>query len=197
MRMLGGRTLGRGGVLWGEVVLVDPVGEWFGEESVVAAGVVEVVGGVDEGGGAWGVSVGPVGPGVEGVEAVLDVEEPVVVAVELSGELSVDGEVLLEPVAFVAELVSLVEQWLGAPGDLAKSGRGGGDVVGAVGDGVSCGATVESSGGGEFSFGLTLPLLGVVEIAGELSDGVVVRYAVWFEVDSQHDDEISRQDREQ
>ena len=42
--------------LWCEVVLVDPGGEWFGEECVVAAGVVEVVGGVDEGGGAWGVS---------------------------------------------------------------------------------------------------------------------------------------------
>ncbi len=42
---------------------------------------------------------------------------------------------------------------------------------------------MESSGGGEFSFGLTLPLLGVVEIAGELCDGVVVRYPVWFEVD--------------
>ena len=36
---------------WGEVVLVDPRGEGFGEGSVVAAGVVEVVGGVDEGGG--------------------------------------------------------------------------------------------------------------------------------------------------
>ena len=44
---------------------MDPVGEGVGEECVVAAGVVEVVGGVDECGGAWGVSVGPFGPGVE------------------------------------------------------------------------------------------------------------------------------------
>jgi hypothetical protein len=47
--------------------LVDPVGEWFSEESVVAAGVVEVGGGVDERRGAGGMSVGPVGPGVERV----------------------------------------------------------------------------------------------------------------------------------
>ena len=54
---------------WGEVVLVDPGGEKFGEGSMVAAGVVEVLGGVDEGGGWWGVPGGPGVPGVEGVEA--------------------------------------------------------------------------------------------------------------------------------
>ena len=67
-----------------EVVLADPGGEGFGEECVVSAGVVEVVGGVDECGGAWGVSIGPVVPGVEGVESVLTLEEPVVVAVEVA-----------------------------------------------------------------------------------------------------------------
>ncbi len=103
----------------------------------MAAGVVEMVGGVGERGGAGGMSVGPVGPGVEGVDAALGVEEPVVVAVETAGELSVDGEVLSEPIALGAEFVSLVEQRLGAPGDLAKRGRGGGDLVGAVVDGVS------------------------------------------------------------
>ncbi len=144
MRMLDGRTLGRGGVLWGEVMLVDPVGEWFGEECVVAAGVVEVVGGVDERGGAWGVSVGPVVPGVEGVEAVLGVVEPVVVAVELSGELSVDGEVVSESVALGAEFVSLVEEGLGAAGDLFECSLGGGDVHGGIGEGVSRCAAVEA-----------------------------------------------------
>ena len=163
-------------------MLVDPGVEGYGEEGVVAAGVVEVVAGVDELGGAGGVSVGPVGPGVEGVELLLGVEEPVVVAVELSGELSVDGEVLLEPIAFGAELVSLVEQRLGAPGDLAERCLRCGDVVGAVGDGVSCGAAVESSGVGEFSFGLTVSLLGVVEVGRDAGDGVVVGCAVWFEV---------------
>lgn len=103
--------------LRGEVVFLHPGGEGFGEECVVAAGVVEVVGGVDECGRAWGVSVGPVGPGVEGVEAVLILEEPVVVAVELSGELLVGGEVVLESVAFGAELVALFEEWLAAAGD--------------------------------------------------------------------------------
>jgi hypothetical protein len=131
--------------LRGEVVFLHPGGEWFGEQAVVAAGVVEVVGGVDECGGAWGVSVGPVGPGVEGVESMLILEEPVVVAVELSGELLVRGEVVLESVAFGAEFGSLVEEWLGAAGDLVECGVGGGDVVGGIGDGVSCGSAVESS----------------------------------------------------
>lgn len=36
---------------WDEIMVVDPCGEWFGEGSVVAAGVVEVAGGVDESGG--------------------------------------------------------------------------------------------------------------------------------------------------
>ncbi len=77
---------------------MDPFGEWFGEECVVAAGVVEVLGGVDEGSGAWRVSVGPFGPGVDGRDAVLGVEEPVVVAVEAAGELSVGGDVVLDSV---------------------------------------------------------------------------------------------------
>ena len=52
---------------WCQALRADPVflhpgGEGLGEECVVATGVVEVVGGVDEGGGAWGVAVGPVGP---------------------------------------------------------------------------------------------------------------------------------------
>ena len=128
-----------------EVVFLQPGGEGFGEECVVAAGVVEVVGGVDEGGGSGVVSVGPFGPGVEGVEAVLILEEPVVVVVELSGELLVGGEVVLESVAFGAELASLVEEWLGASGDLVECGVGGRDVVGGIGDCVSRGSAVESS----------------------------------------------------
>lgn len=38
-----------GGPRWGEVVLVDPGGQWSGEVGVVAAGAFELVGGVDEG----------------------------------------------------------------------------------------------------------------------------------------------------
>ena len=126
-------------------MLVDPGLERLGEDRVVLAGVVEVVGGVDELGGAWGVSVGPVGPGVEGVEAVLGVEGTVVVAVELSGELPVGGEVVLESVAFAAELVALVEEGLGAAGDLVECGVGGGDVVGGIGDVLAGGSAVEAS----------------------------------------------------
>jgi hypothetical protein len=40
--------LGCGGPTWGEVVLVDPCGQWSGEAGVVAAGAFELVGGVDE-----------------------------------------------------------------------------------------------------------------------------------------------------
>ena len=127
--------------LWGEVVLIDPGHQRLGEECVVAAGVVEVVGGVDEGGGTWGVSVGPVGPGVEGVESLLSLVEPVVVAVELS----VDFEVVLEPIALGAELLSLVEEGLGAAGDFVKCGLRDGYVVRVLGGGVSCGSAVEAS----------------------------------------------------
>jgi hypothetical protein len=65
--------------------------------SLVTAGVVEVVGCVDEGGGWWGVSGGPGVPGVEGVEVLFGGGEPVGVAVEAAGELLVDLEVLLQP----------------------------------------------------------------------------------------------------
>ena len=177
-----GRLHGWGRSSWCEVVLVDPGREWFGEEFVVAAGVVEVVGGVDEGGGTGGMSLGPLVPGVEGVEALLGVVESVVVAVEAPGELAVDGEMLLESAAFGAELVSLVEEWSGAAGDFVERGLRGGDVVGGVGDGVSCGAAVEPSGGGECLFGLTVSSLRVVEVGSAAGDGVVVGCAVWVEV---------------
>ena len=133
--------LGRGRLSWREVVLVDPGGEWFGEHGLVTTGVAEVVCGVDELGGAWGVSVGPVSPGVEGVEAVLCLEGSGVVVVELS----VVDEVVLEAFAFGVQFVALIEEGLGAVGDLFECGRRGGDVVGGFCDGVSCGAAVESS----------------------------------------------------
>jgi hypothetical protein len=41
----------RSWLTWGEVVLVEPACQWLGEASVVAAGVLELAGGVDEGGG--------------------------------------------------------------------------------------------------------------------------------------------------
>jgi hypothetical protein len=34
--------------MWGEVVLVEPGGQWSCEAGVVAAGAFELVGGVDE-----------------------------------------------------------------------------------------------------------------------------------------------------
>ena len=40
-----------GWALWGEVVLFDPGCQWLGEVGVVAAGVLELAGGVDECGG--------------------------------------------------------------------------------------------------------------------------------------------------
>jgi hypothetical protein len=139
--------------------LVDPGGEWFGEGSVVAVGVVEVLGGVDEGGWWWGVSGGPGVPGVEGVEALFGCGESVGVAVEAAGELLVDLEVLLQPVLFLTELVALVEEGLGSAGEFVERGAGGGDVLGCFVECVAGGAAVESSGVGEFSFGVASALL--------------------------------------
>ena len=60
-----------------------------GEEGVVAAGVLEVAGGVDERGGRGVCADGPVVPGVEGVELLVGGAESVVVAVEAAAELLV------------------------------------------------------------------------------------------------------------
>jgi hypothetical protein len=45
------RSLKRGWLSWCEVVLVDPARQRLGEEFVWSAGVLELVGGVDERGG--------------------------------------------------------------------------------------------------------------------------------------------------
>lgn len=164
-----------------DVVIVDPGGEWPGEECVLAAGVVEVVGGVDECGGVRGVAVGPVGPGVEGVEPVLCRWESVVVVVVAAGELSVDREVVLESVAFGAELGALIEEWLPATGELVERYLGGRDGTGAVGDGAVGRASVESAALGEVAFGLAVPDLCRVEVVGDTGDGAIVWGAVWFE----------------
>ncbi len=161
---------------------MDPGGEGFGEGSVVAAGVVEVVGGVDEGGGWCRVSGRPGVPDVEGVELLFGVGEPILVSAEAARELLVDLAVLLQPVLFLTELVALVEQWLDAAGEFVKRGTGSGDTIGGLGHRVAGGAAVETAGGGEFSFGIASALLGVAEVAGGAADGVVVRGAVWFEV---------------
>ena len=76
----------------------------------------------------------------------------------------------------------MVEEGLGAAGEFVECGAGGGDVVGGFGDGVSCGAAVEASGVGEVAFGLSVSLFGVVEVAGDGGDGVVVGCAAVFEV---------------
>ena len=118
--------------------MVDPGGEWFGEGSVVVAGVVEVVGCVDEGGWWWGVPGSPGVPGVECVDALFGDCESVGVAVEAAGELPVDLAVLLQPVLFLTELIAFVEQWLGAAGEFVDGGAGGGNIVGGFGEGVAC-----------------------------------------------------------
>lgn len=123
---------------WGEVVLVDPGGEGFGEGSVVAAGVVEVLGGVDEGGGWWGVPGRPGVPGVESVEALFDDRDSVGVAVEAAGESLVDLAVLLQPVLFLTELLALVEEGLGAAGAFVERSAGGGNIVDGFGERVAC-----------------------------------------------------------
>jgi hypothetical protein len=51
-----GRRVPRGTSWRGDLVFVDPGGEGFGEDCEVAAGVAEVVGGVDECGGEPGPS---------------------------------------------------------------------------------------------------------------------------------------------
>lgn len=177
-----GRLHSWGWSLRGEVVLVDPCREWFGEGSVVTAGVVEVVGGVDECGRWCGVPGGPGVPVVESVESLLRGGEAVLIAVEAASELPVDLEVLIEPATVGAELVALVEERPGAAGEFVERGASGGDVVGGLGEGVAGGPTVEASGGGEFSFGVASALFVTVQICGGASDGVVVGGAAWFEV---------------
>lgn len=93
-RVVDGRLYGRRSP-WDETMLVHPCGEWIGEGSVVAAGSVEVVRGVDESGRWWRLAGGPGVPGVEGVESLLCGSESGLVAVEAAGELPVDSELLL------------------------------------------------------------------------------------------------------
>jgi hypothetical protein len=83
-------------------VFVDPVGEGFGEECVLSACPVELAGGVDQRGGSEGVSVGPVGPVVEGVESVPSVDEPLVVVADAPDERTTDLEVIAEALEFDA-----------------------------------------------------------------------------------------------
>ena len=120
------RALGR------EVVFLNPGGERFGEKCEVAAGAVEVTGGVDECGRARGVAIRPVRPGAEGAEPVLGCQELAVAAAEAVNEVAVLAEVLLEAVAFVTELGALIEEWLGAVGEFVEGMLGGTDNV-AVG----------------------------------------------------------------
>lgn len=141
--------------------MVDPGGKGFGEDSVMAAGVVEALGGVDECGGWWGVPGGPGVPGVDGVEPLLGGGESVGVAVEAAGELLVDLAVLLQLVLFLTELVASVEEWLGAAGELVERGAGGGDIIGGLDEGAARGPAVEASRGGELPFGVALALLSV------------------------------------
>ena len=89
------------GLSWGEVVLVDPGCQWSGEAGMVAAGVLELAGGVDESSGRGVLADGPLLPGVEGVELLVGGAESVVVAVEASAELLVAS-------VFASELVSFV-----------------------------------------------------------------------------------------
>lgn len=58
----------------------------------------------------------------------------------------------------------MVEEGLGAAGDLVECGLGGGDIGGGEGDPLAGGSAVKASVGGEFAFGLPVPLLGVVEV---------------------------------
>ena len=72
-------------------------------------------------------------------------------------------------------LVASVEEWSGSAGEFVEGGVGGGDVVGCFVECVAGGAAVESSGGGEFSFGVASALFGAVELGGGLGD------ATWAE----------------
>lgn len=99
----------------------------------------------------------------------------VVVAVEAAAELLIAA-------VFAADLVTLTKQGLGATGEFVELGAGGGDLVAGLGDGVSGGAAVQESAGGEFVFGSAVALFCVVQVAGGGGDGMVVGCAVVFEV---------------
>lgn len=55
--------------------------------------------------------------------------EPVVVAVEAAAEQLIASNFAAEAIVFVADLVALVEQGLGAVGEFVERGADGGDLV--------------------------------------------------------------------
>ena len=147
---------------WGEVVLVDPGCQWSGEVRVVAAGSLQLVGSVDECSGRQVLAGGPLLPGVEGIELSAVGADTILVAVEAAAEVLVAALFAAEAVVFVTGLVALVEEWLGAVGEFVECGSSGVDVLGGFGDRVSGVAAVEESAVGEFVFGSSVALFGVV-----------------------------------
>jgi hypothetical protein len=180
--LLDGASLGRSGVLWRAVVLVDPGDQGLREVGVASTGVVEVSGGVDEGGGWEALAGCPLLPGVECVELPARGGERAVVAVEAAAEPLADPGLRSEVVSFSAQSVAPVEKRMGVTGKLVDRRLGGCHVVGGGDDRLSCGSAVEASCAGEFSFGHLVASLGVAEITGGFRDGAVVGCASCFEV---------------
>ena len=158
-------------------MLVHPCGEWGGERGVVGSiGVVEDVDGVGELLGRDLVAGRPVFPGVEGIDGLLGDRDGRLAVVECPQESSVDCDVLVESVAFVAELVAAVEERGGATAELCEGGLGGGEFVGCVGEVASCCSASEGSAVGDGSFSLPLAVLGLGDVVvGGGDRGVVGR----------------------
>lgn len=72
-------------------------------------------------------------PGVESLELSAGGAESVVVAVEAAAELLIASLFAPEAVVFVADLVALVEQGLGAMCEVVERGAGGGDLLAGLG----------------------------------------------------------------
>jgi hypothetical protein len=77
-------------------------------------------------------------PAVEGIDGLLSDRDDRLAVVECPQESSVDCDMLVESVEFVAELISSVEERGGATAELCKGGLGGGEFVARIGEVASC-----------------------------------------------------------
>ncbi len=163
------------GWLWlPDSVLLEPVEEGCGERGVGATVLAEESAGVDQSFRCDLVARGPVVPDVERVDGHFGCCEATVEMIEFLGELSLRFGVLAESGVFGAELVALVEEWLGAAGELVERRLRGRDFVRGERDFVAGSASVEPAAFGEVVFGLSVLLPGCVEIGGDGGDRSVV-----------------------
>ncbi len=155
-------------------MLLEPVEERCGERGVGATVLAQEGAGVDQSFWCDLVAGGPVVPHVERVDGHFGCCEATVEVIEFLGELSLCLGVSTESGAFGAELVALVEEWLGATGELVERRLRGCDFGGGDLGFVAGGSSVEPAAVGEVVFGLPVSLPGRVEIGGDGGDRSVV-----------------------